>query len=69
MTDLLAQTPRQFIEIALKLSSDLDALSSLRASLRQRMRASPLCDERTFARDVEAAYRWMWEQTCGAPIA
>ena len=46
------------------LAGNLTRLSQLRSSLRERMRQSPICDTRQFARDVEAAYRDMWRRWC-----
>ena len=55
-----------FVAIAQGLARDLDGLSSLRATLRQRLASSPLCDGPRFARGVEAAYSDMWEAHCRA---
>jgi predicted O-linked N-acetylglucosamine transferase (SPINDLY family) len=62
LNDLVAQTPQQYVEIAARWSADLPGLAHLRATLRQRMEASPLTDVKRFARNVEAAYREMWER-------
>jgi predicted O-linked N-acetylglucosamine transferase (SPINDLY family) len=64
MTDLVANHSTEFIEIAKAQASNLDRLATIRRELRQRMLASPLCDEAGFARDVEAAYRRIWEEAC-----
>jgi len=41
----------------------------LRASLRERMLASPLTDAHRFTRHLEGAYRSMWHAWCDAPRA
>jgi predicted O-linked N-acetylglucosamine transferase (SPINDLY family) len=64
LPELVAQTPQQFVQIAANLVKDLPRLRRLRATLRERLRNSPLMDSSRFARDVEAAYRGMWEEYC-----
>jgi predicted O-linked N-acetylglucosamine transferase (SPINDLY family) len=64
LPDLIAQTPDQFVEIAAKLAANHHALSELRWGLRDRMKQSPLMDAPRFARNIEAAYRTMWERWC-----
>ncbi len=57
----IATTEEEYIEIAVALASNLEALAEIRAKLRSEMQASPLMDEKGFAKAVEAAYRQMWE--------
>jgi len=57
---LAAETPESFVQIAAELAGNLPRLSQLRATLRQRMTASPLMDAPRFARNIESAYRQMW---------
>jgi predicted O-linked N-acetylglucosamine transferase (SPINDLY family) len=64
LPELIAETPEQYVRIAVELAQDLSRLSRLRATLRDRMQASPLMDAPRFARNVEAAYRDMWERWC-----
>jgi predicted O-linked N-acetylglucosamine transferase (SPINDLY family) len=64
LTELIARTPDEFVDVALALANDLPRLAGLRASLRQRMRQSPLMDFPRFARGVEAAYRSAWAAWC-----
>jgi predicted O-linked N-acetylglucosamine transferase (SPINDLY family) len=57
LTDLIAATPAEFVQIAETLAADLARLGDLRMTLRQRMLDSPLTDCRQFARSIESAYR------------
>ena len=58
----IAHTEDEYVEKCVALASDLPALATLRASLRDQMRASALMDEAGFARKVEAAYREMFKR-------
>jgi len=69
LSELIASDLEQYIQIALKIARDPDALKALRQSLRQRMRESPLMDAAQFARDVETAYQQMWQDRINLPIA
>lgn len=53
-----------YLDIASELASDRDRLLHLRSTLRDRMRASPLLDATSFARDIEQCYREMWKDWC-----
>jgi predicted O-linked N-acetylglucosamine transferase (SPINDLY family) len=64
LPELIAKTPRQYVEIATSLTKDLPRLADLRLALRSRMQASPLMDSPRFARNIEAAYRQMWRSWC-----
>jgi len=67
LTDLIAGSVDEYVEIAAALAGDSARLSALRRSLRPRMAASTLCDSPAFARKIEAAYRTMWKAWCEAP--
>ncbi len=62
---LAAQTPERYVRNAVALANDPSRLGRLRATLRQRLQKSPLMDAPRFARNVEAAYRAMWQRWCG----
>jgi predicted O-linked N-acetylglucosamine transferase (SPINDLY family)/ADP-heptose:LPS heptosyltransferase len=66
---LIAPTPDDYVATAVRLAGDLDGLAALRAGLRERVRASALCDAAAFARAIEAAFRTMWGEWCGAQRA
>ena len=64
LPELVAATPEEFVRIAVELAGDLPRLEVPAASLRDRMRGSPLMDAPRFARGIEAAYRTLWRRWC-----
>lgn len=54
--DWVADTEEQFVELAVKLASDIPALAEIRASLRDRMNESAFFDFKARARGLEAGY-------------
>lgn len=62
---LVAADDARYLEIAVSLATDLPRLAALRAGLRERFRASPLADAERFTRDLEHAYRNMWQSWSG----
>jgi predicted O-linked N-acetylglucosamine transferase (SPINDLY family) len=58
--ELAAGDVDQYIAMAVKLAADRERLRALRASLRDRLRQSPLTDGPGVTRELEAAYRTMW---------
>jgi predicted O-linked N-acetylglucosamine transferase (SPINDLY family) len=64
LPDLIAQTPQQYVDIAVELAGDLSRLSDLRASLRERVRSSPLMDGARYSADVETVFRQTWQTWC-----
>jgi protein O-GlcNAc transferase len=64
MSDWIAQSPDEYVRIAADSAQDWQRLGTLRGTLRDRMRQSPLMDAPRFARDVEDAYREMWRKWC-----
>lgn len=64
LPELAAASDSDYVAIVTALARDLPRLAALRASLRARMQASPLMDGARFARNMEAAYRQMWEAWC-----
>jgi predicted O-linked N-acetylglucosamine transferase (SPINDLY family) len=58
--DLSARDADDYVRIARDLACDRTRLATLRASLRARMRASPLCDGPAFTRSLEDALLGLW---------
>jgi protein O-GlcNAc transferase len=61
LAELAAPSEVAYVGLAASLAGDLPRLAELRASLRTRMLASPLMDAPRFTRQMELAYRTMWE--------
>jgi predicted O-linked N-acetylglucosamine transferase (SPINDLY family) len=74
LPDWIAADNEAYVAIAVARAADLSGLATLRAKLRSRLLASPLCDAPLFARNLEAAFRGMWQAYCsqahkGKPVA
>lgn len=57
-------TEAEFIRIAGELSEDMARLSELRASMRDHLSASLLCNADSFMENLEAIYRKVWRHWC-----
>ncbi len=68
LSELVAETPEEYVAKAVALANDLPRLIELRSSLRQRMECSPLRDAHGHARDLETAYREMWRKWCASEV-
>jgi predicted O-linked N-acetylglucosamine transferase (SPINDLY family) len=64
LPELIAETPAQYIDIAISLANNPSKLIDLRLGLRERMEHSPLRDAKSFAQAVEQAFRQMWRNWC-----
>jgi protein O-GlcNAc transferase len=66
LPEWIVATPEDYVRKAVAAAADAEALRALRATLRSRMRASPLMNEAQFVRDMEDAYRRMWRAWCAS---
>ena len=66
LPDLVAHDEDDYVRIAAALAAYMPRLSTLRATLREKVKAAPLMDAARFARNVEAAYRGVWRAWCAA---
>lgn len=64
MPDWIAPDTAGYVHKAVAFASDIPALAQIRAGLRSRLLASPICDASRFGRDLEAAFRGMWRNWC-----
>ena len=64
LEELITVNEEEYVNRAVRLAGVLDRLKELRAGMRQRMIASPLCASKAFARAVEDVYREIWKSRC-----
>lgn len=69
LPELIAESPEDYVKIAVTLASDLKRLTDLRQGLRERLQRSPLMDAAGFTRSLEQAYREMWRKYCEKSVA
>jgi predicted O-linked N-acetylglucosamine transferase (SPINDLY family) len=69
LRELIAPSLDGFVERAVALAGDLSRLARLRATLRDRVARSPLCDGPAYARSVEDLWRSLWRSWCATPDA
>jgi predicted O-linked N-acetylglucosamine transferase (SPINDLY family) len=65
----VSATREDYVALALQWSRRRDELAAIRASLRERMRGSALCDGPRFVRDLEDAFRRAWRRFCAEGCA
>lgn len=61
LTETIAHDLDEYVELAVSLGGDLPRLAMLRAGLRERMAASPLCDGKRFAANFLSILHDVWE--------
>lgn len=64
LRDWVARTTQEYVAKAAAFAADLEGLARLRAGLRARLCASPLCQAQRFVGNLEQAYRGMWREWC-----
>jgi predicted O-linked N-acetylglucosamine transferase (SPINDLY family) len=73
LAETVARDLDEYVELAVSLAGDLPRLAGLRAGLRERMAAAPLCDGKRFSDDLMRVLRDAWQEWCrrepGAPPA
>lgn len=68
LDELITSTPDDFVAKATALAGDPARLASLRADLRPRTLASPLCDAPAFADRFESLLRDLWREACSKAV-
>jgi predicted O-linked N-acetylglucosamine transferase (SPINDLY family) len=67
LADWVAPDLPGYVKLAVAKSTDLAALAALRSGMRERVKASPLCDAPRFGRDLGRTLRHAWADWCGSP--
>ena len=61
LQNFIAKDSDEYIDFAKKFTNNIDYLQQLRLSLREKLKKSILCDGVTFAKDIEYAYKFIYE--------
>jgi len=64
MPDFIARDLDDYVCIAARFANDASQLAQIRATMRDRLRATALLDARTYTRNLEAEYRRVWREWC-----
>ena len=64
LTDWIARDTADYVTLAVAKAADIEGLAALRAGLRGRVKASPLCDAPRFGRSLGGALRHAWRAWC-----
>ena len=67
--DWIARDDEDYVRIAVALAGNVNRLAELRASMREKFVASPVCDARAFAASFERTLRHAWQQWCNTRYA
>ncbi len=64
LAEWIAPTQEAYVDQAVQKAQDIPNLAKVRASLRSRMQAAPLCDADKFVQNLEEIYRQIWQNWC-----
>lgn len=67
LEDLITYSRKEYLDKAASLAHDPPGRAELRATIRERMAQSPLCDGKGLAHAMESAYQTMWKQFLVVP--
>lgn len=64
LSELIADTPQQYVQQAVAVAGDVSGRARWRETLRGQLARSPVCDTGAFVRRLGQAYRSLWQQAC-----
>jgi predicted O-linked N-acetylglucosamine transferase (SPINDLY family) len=67
LLEFIAQTPPEYIDLAVRLARDPQRLAELRRTLRPRLRQSALMNATQLTGNLECLYREIWRTWCALP--
>lgn len=62
--ELVAASPDEYVEVAVRLAKDRESLARLRAGIRTRFLNSEICDVAGYVAELEGVYRRLWAEWC-----
>ena len=68
LSECVALSPDEYVEIAARLAADVPHLTELRTDLRRQMKSSTFCESSRFTRQLEQAYQGMWQGWCAKQL-
>jgi predicted O-linked N-acetylglucosamine transferase (SPINDLY family) len=66
LPDWIAETPEEYVELAIQKAGDLQSLAERRQQLRGIFTSSVIGDQVAYARAVEQEYRQLWREWCAS---
>jgi protein O-GlcNAc transferase len=64
LPELIATDRASFIDIAINLARNPSRLATLRSTLREKLKSSPMMNVQAFTRALESSYQTMWHDWC-----
>ena len=69
LLELVTRSQDRYFSLAIDLAQDTNRLQDLKKSLRTKLMNSYLCNGREFTRNLEKAYRTMWQDWCDSVVS
>jgi len=64
LPDFIAESPEEYLQIAITIANDIPRLQSVRMNIRSSMLRSAVMDAKRFTGNLEQCYRSIWERWC-----
>ena len=69
LSELIACDTNDYVNVAVALANDVPRLAALRATMRERLKNSPLMNAPRFTKNLEEAYEVIWKKYLAEPSA